>query len=167
MVGPWPHAPSQVTLPSSADSRRVSCSSRTSGNTAPLATGTSVWPVSSSMRSVCSVSSSHQALPVTMVMPSTFTSGACSSASIAIWFEPPGPEPSWSISTRRFCAEHASAENAISKQRAAFILAFRKIALSSFLIRHLNMERIIWFMRCRIWFGLAPFYGLLSEATVT
>ena len=39
----------------------------------PRATGTFACPVSSSMRSVCSVSSSRQASPVTMVMPSTST----------------------------------------------------------------------------------------------
>ena len=79
MVGPWPHAPSQVTLPSIADSRSRFALVRTSGKTAPLATGTSAWPVSSSMRRVCSVSSSHQALPVTMVMPRTSRAGDCSS----------------------------------------------------------------------------------------
>ena len=89
-----PHAPSHTTLPTSACCRAVSCCVRTSGNAAPMATGISLCPVSSSMRSVCCVSSSRQALPVTMVMPSTWACGDCNNASMAIWFEPPGPEPS-------------------------------------------------------------------------
>ena len=89
-----PHAPSHTTLPTSACCRAVSCCVRTSGNAAPMATGMSLCPVSSSMRSVCCVSSSRQALPVTMVMPSTWACGDCNNASMAIWFEPPGPEPS-------------------------------------------------------------------------
>ena len=39
-----------------------------------------------------------------MVMPNTWASGDCSSTIMAIWFDPPGPEPSWSMRTRRFSA---------------------------------------------------------------
>ena len=36
-----------------------------------------------------------RAFPVTMVMPSTSKLGDCRKTIIAIWLEPPGPEPSW------------------------------------------------------------------------
>ena len=84
LVGPPPQAPSQSTLPTSGASRRVSCWVRTRGKTAPMATGTSVRWMSSSMRRVCGVSSSRQALPVTMVMPRTWTCGDWSRTIMAI-----------------------------------------------------------------------------------
>ena len=59
----------------------------------------------SSMRRVCCISSSRHALPVTMVMPSTSTLGDCRKTIIAIWLEPPGPEPSWSMRIRRFWSD--------------------------------------------------------------
>jgi hypothetical protein len=46
------------------------------------------------MRSVCCTSSGSHAFPLTIVMPSTFTFGDCSITIIAIWFDPPGPDPS-------------------------------------------------------------------------
>src|SRR5580658_1052682 len=74
------------------------------------------------MRNVCIVSSSRHASPVTMVMPRTFTFGACSRASIAIWSEPPGPEPSSSMRTRRgCCARHARVAARRKKMSLDFI----------------------------------------------
>src|ERR1035441_5573054 len=37
-----------------------------------------------------------------------------------IWSEPPGPAPSWSMSTRRFCAGHRVAVRA-SRRRRVFV----------------------------------------------
>ena len=90
----WPQAPNQATFPTSGAMRRVSSCVRISGKTAPSATGTSVRPISSNIRSAWRASSSRQALPVTTVIPRTSTCGDCSSAIIDMMFEPPGPEVS-------------------------------------------------------------------------
>src|SRR5665213_2825908 len=111
--GPWygsrlvcaarsPQAPYQTKPPYIFASSFDSASVRTSGKTAPGTTGTSVRWISSSIRSVWATSSGSHAFPLTMVMPSTRTSGDCSSTIIDIWLEPPGPEPSWSMRTRRW-----------------------------------------------------------------
>ena len=94
VAGLRPQAPNQATCPTSGVMSRVSSCVLTSGNTAPRATGTSVRPISSSIRSAWRASSSRHALPVTTMIPSTSARGDCSSAIIDMMFDPPGPDVS-------------------------------------------------------------------------